>query len=269
MSITQHVDDAEKGVFDKHEHPIVITLSGSTSSHSDESHDTHHSHDEKRLVKATIPAPAPPPPTKKPAPRQANIWIRGQLWFNTYRKFFTITLSLNIVGVILAATGKWQYPRQYGGACVLGNLLVAILMRNELFGRLLYLIVNTLFAKVLAFNHIIVLSDIHDSSGHRYGFGWAALPSCNTSVVYTQGVQYQPSPKVLIMRFERGMQQGLLARISRGSITEYHAFGIISYLIWIGSDQEKTFGPTISGLIHNNLGPERVTLWDSKQRGVH
>jgi len=40
------------------------------------------------------------------------------------------------------------------------------------------------------------------------------------------------------------------------------------YLIWIGSDQEKTFGPTISGLIHRNLGPERVTLWDSKQRGL-
>lgn len=40
------------------------------------------------------------------------------------------------------------------------------------------------------------------------------------------------------------------------------------YLIWIGSDQEKTFGPTISGLIHNNLGPERVTLWDSKKRGA-
>jgi hypothetical protein len=40
------------------------------------------------------------------------------------------------------------------------------------------------------------------------------------------------------------------------------------YLIWIGSDQEKTFGPTIAGLIHNNLGPERVTLWDSKKRGA-
>lgn len=39
------------------------------------------------------------------------------------------------------------------------------------------------------------------------------------------------------------------------------------YLIWIGSDQEKTFGPTISGLIKRNLGPERMTLWDSRQRG--
>lgn len=40
------------------------------------------------------------------------------------------------------------------------------------------------------------------------------------------------------------------------------------YLIWIGSDQEKTFGPTITGLIKRNIGPERCTLWDSKARGM-
>ena len=37
-----------------------------------------------------------------------------------------------------------------------------------------------------------------------------------------------PSPKVAILRFERGMQQGLLGRISRSAIWEYHAFGTIS-----------------------------------------
>jgi hypothetical protein len=37
-----------------------------------------------------------------------------------------------------------------------------------------------------------------------------------------------PSPKVAILKFQRGMQQGLLGRISRTSIMEYHAFGIIS-----------------------------------------
>jgi hypothetical protein len=34
------------------------------------------------------------------------------------------------------------------GAFVLGNLLIAILMRNELFGRVLYFVVNKSFAKV-------------------------------------------------------------------------------------------------------------------------
>jgi len=148
-----------------------------------------------------------------------------------------------------------------------------------------------------------------------------------------------PSPKVAVLRFERGMQQGLLARISRSSIMEYHAFGIISegthakyhylivgvqgdftkslvddppthiwtrqlkfagisntstlykrgirvctgtglgaslstciqnpnwYLIWVGSDQAKTFGPTISSLIYQNIEPERMCLWDSRERG--
>lgn len=33
------------------------------------------------------------------------------------------------------------------------------------------------------------------------------------------------------MRFERGMQQGLLARISRSYFLEYHAFGTISWVL--------------------------------------
>jgi hypothetical protein len=35
----------------------------------------------------------------------------------------------------------------------------------------------------------------------------------------------------------------------------------------LGSDQAKTFGPTISGLIHRHIGPERLLLWDSKREG--
>ncbi len=57
-------------------------------------------------------------------------------------------MSFNLVGISLAVAGVWRYPRNYPGALILGNLLVAILMRNELFGRFLYLLVNTLFAKV-------------------------------------------------------------------------------------------------------------------------
>ena len=43
---------------------------------------------------------------------------------------------------------------------VLGNLLFAILMRNELFGRILYFLVNSLFAKVQFFltSHRIIFN---------------------------------------------------------------------------------------------------------------
>jgi hypothetical protein len=39
------------------------------------------------------------------------------------------------------------------------------------------------------------------------------------------------------------------------------------FLIWIGSDQERTFGSTVTGLIHKHIEPERMILWDSKKRG--
>lgn len=39
------------------------------------------------------------------------------------------------------------------------------------------------------------------------------------------------------------------------------------FLIWIGSDQKRTFGPTIAGLIDAQIPPERRILWDSRERG--
>ncbi|KAH9050945.1 hypothetical protein EDB83DRAFT_2507205 [Lactarius deliciosus] len=378
--------------------------------------------------------------------KKASYWIRSQLWFNTYRKFFTFVVSLNIVGLILAILGTWKYPRKYAGALVLGNLLAAVLARNELFGRLLYLLANMLFAKVgppcgsasavllpcqhlggahsgcatsafawLIFRLVLIFNNREDNPDpvlfagvvtsifvavcigsalpwvrnthhnvferhHRFG-GWLGLlftwifvilgdsydittHTWNqdvTVILHRQDLWFclgmtvfillpwctvrkvkvdieVPSSKVAIIRFKRGMQQGLLARISRSSIMEYHAFGIVSegthashhylicgvqgdftrklvhdppthlwtrqlkaqrgcslpgvsnsstlyrrgirvctgtgigaalstYLIWIGSEQEQTFGPTISGLIHRNIGPERMILWDSKKQG--
>ncbi|KAF8874628.1 hypothetical protein CPB84DRAFT_1853534 [Gymnopilus junonius] len=385
-------------------------------------------------------APKPKQPAK---PRKkASKWVLWSIWFNTYRKFFTFTFGINMIGLALAASGHWPYAVKYDGALVVANFNFAILMRNEVFGRILYWFVNTLFAKwpplwfrlgctsVLqhlggihsgcalsgviwllfkVVNNFRNLDVTHDAvlvmgvvtniavmvsalsafpwvrnthhnvfERHHRFVGWLGLictwvfvilgdtydpitRSWNLSGVhlvrqqdfwFTMGMTVfialpwcfvrevpvdieLPSSKVAIIRFTRGMQQGLLGRISRSSIMEYHAFGIISesrhakhhymiagvqgdftrslvqnhrrhcglfagvsntstlykrgirictgtgigaalstclqspywYLIWIGSEQEKTFGPTISGLIHKHIGPERLLLWDSKARG--
>jgi hypothetical protein len=68
---------------------------------------------------------------------------------------FCFCFSINMIGIGLAASGRWRYPLAHPGALVLGNLLVAILMRNEIFGRCLYGVVNFLFAKVCFGSHII------------------------------------------------------------------------------------------------------------------
>lgn len=67
-------------------------------------------------------------------------WVLFDLWFNTYRKFFTFVTLLNTTGIILTACGKFAYAESHMGALVLGNLLAAILMRNELFLRFCYTI---------------------------------------------------------------------------------------------------------------------------------
>jgi len=437
MSTLPRHDDAEKGVLDLSSQINTPPVIGDS---------------EKKALASLPPVAAPLPVvlTKtdkpKPAKKKVSKWILWKLWFNTYRKLFTLVMTLNLTGVVLAATGHWPYARRYTGALVLGNLFTAILMRNELFGRFLYLFVNTCFAKWtpliwrlgctsvlqhlggihsgcatsgfiwLVFkitevlldrrnNHkatiamgvitnvfifISVLSafpwlrnNFHNIFERHHRFiGWLGLITTwifvilsdswdpvhkrwNPSGRFIIGDQQfwfaigmttfvvipwitvrevpvdieLPSPKVAIIRFQRGMQQGLLGRVSRSSIMEYHAFGIISegkhakyhymicgvqgdftrslvndpprtlwtrelkfagvsntstlytrgirvctgtglgaalstclqspnwYLIWIGSDQEKTFGPTISGLIHRHMGPERLCLWDSKARG--
>jgi hypothetical protein len=80
---------------------------------------------------------------KKPAPppvRKVGRWTLFQLWFNTYRKFFTFVTILNLVGIIMTSVGRFPYAKNHLGSLVLGNLLGAILMRNELFMRFLYFI---------------------------------------------------------------------------------------------------------------------------------
>jgi hypothetical protein len=86
--------------------------------------------------------PKEPDPTAKPTKPELKIsrWILFTIWFNTYRKFFTFVTLLNLAGIILASLNRFPYAENHLGALVLGNLLCAILMRNELLLRFLYTI---------------------------------------------------------------------------------------------------------------------------------
>ncbi|KAK0445122.1 hypothetical protein EV421DRAFT_339985 [Armillaria borealis] len=382
---------------------------------------------------------------RRPTKKRVSSWVKFRLWYNTYRRFFTVALLFNFISLICAATHTWEYPRNYTGAWILGNLLFAVLVRTELFTRFLYLVLCSAFAKwpplwfrlgissalqhvggihsgcaisavmwlifkcslifhehvslngaILVFGVLTNLAvgfamlsampwlrNTHHNvfERHHRFIGWAGVVftwvfvflgdayDSNTKTFHVSKVAHQqdfwfllfmtiliiipwltvrrvpveitiPSPKVAIIKLKRGMRQGLVCRISEGPLMEYHAFGTISegiesgehylisgvqgdftrrlvenppthlwtrelkfaavgatsslyrrglrvctgtglgaclstciqnpnwYLLWMGSDQEKTFGPEISGLIKKHLYPDRVTLWDSKARGT-
>ena len=39
------------------------------------------------------------------------------------------------------------------------------------------------------------------------------------------------------------------------------------FLIWIGSDMEKTFGPVLFDMVHRTIPKERYILYDTKKEG--
>ncbi|KAG8970308.1 hypothetical protein FRC05_000682 [Tulasnella sp. 425] len=364
--------------------------------------------------------PAAPAPT----PIVATKWVQFQLWFNTYRKFFTVVVTFNFISIVLTCIGRFPYAQKNVGAFILGNLCTAVLWPPLCVrlaatsalqhlggihsgcalsgtGWLIYHVIwlcahaskqhRAVIAMGIVTNIAIIISVLsafpwvrnnrHNLFERHHRFvGWVGLlftwvfvmlgngyddvngvwdwqgkqivkaqdvyfVICMTILIalpwiFTRKVKVDveiPSAKVAVLRFERGMQQGLLGRISRTSILEYHAFGIISegkhakyhymvcgvqgdftrglvdnppeyiwtreikfagvsntstlykrgiriatgtgigaalstclqsknwFLIWIGSDQEKTFGKTISGLIESGIEPERRILWDSKK----
>lgn len=113
------------------------------------------------------------PPKDKPQKPKISRWVLFNLWFNTYRKFFIFVTVLNLVGIILAACNIFHYAENHLGALVLGNLLCAILMRNELFLRILYMIaihglsvsIQTLVTSLCV---VCPTADGLGNSGHRY-----------------------------------------------------------------------------------------------------
>lgn len=99
-------------------------------------------------------------------------WVLIELWFNAYRRFFTIIVVLNAVGIILAAAGRFQYAENHLGTLVLSNLLGAILMRNELFVRSLYTVA---IYGLRGVSQIGVSQErwlTFPSSGHPYASSW-------------------------------------------------------------------------------------------------
>jgi len=118
---------------------------------------------------------------KKPAPVKTKISRRilFELWFNVYRRFFTFVVLFNLIGIILAATGHFRYAENHLGALVLGNLLMAILMRNELFVRFLYLVAiyglrSVGFSRP---NPTSLLTIVF--SGRRYASSWQSILCCS------------------------------------------------------------------------------------------
>lgn len=70
-------------------------------------------------------------------------------------------------------------------------------------------------------------SVVHDPQGPSGNYDCASYPAPCPSHS-DELATCQPSPRVAVIKFQKGIQQGLLGRIGRSATMEYHGFGIIS-----------------------------------------
>ncbi|KIO29360.1 hypothetical protein M407DRAFT_21432 [Tulasnella calospora MUT 4182] len=68
--------------------------------------------------------PAAPAPT----PIVVSKWVKFQLWYSAYRRFFTVVVTFNFISIVLTCLGRFPYAQKNVGAFILGNLCTAVLV---------------------------------------------------------------------------------------------------------------------------------------------
>ncbi|CAA0395725.1 hypothetical protein AtNW77_Chr4g0294561 [Arabidopsis thaliana] len=78
------------------------------------------------------------PPIPKKRPSRLSIILLDQGLFTVYKHLFVLSLSLNVLALVLAATGNFAYARNRAALFSIANILALILCRSEAFLRLVF-----------------------------------------------------------------------------------------------------------------------------------
>ncbi|KAJ8761384.1 hypothetical protein K2173_001515 [Erythroxylum novogranatense] len=79
----------------------------------------------------------PPKPSPKKESR-LSIILLDQGLFTVYKRLFVVCLTLNLTGLVLAATGKFPYARNRAALFSIANILTLTLCRSEAFLRVVF-----------------------------------------------------------------------------------------------------------------------------------
>ncbi|KAJ7527796.1 hypothetical protein O6H91_16G071300 [Diphasiastrum complanatum] len=81
-----------------------------------------------------------------------------QSWFSVYKRLFAISISINSVFLILAATGHFNYAKSRASLFAIVNILMVVLVRNEAFLRVVFWLTVKLFGH--SWIHVVVKNSI-------------------------------------------------------------------------------------------------------------
>ena len=111
--------------------------------------DEQHSENDEKAILASSASKHSEKPQQTPIPKKRasrlSIILLDQGLFTVYKRLFVVSLLLNILALVLAATGHFTYARNRASLFSIANILALTLCRSEAFLRLVfYLTVNLL-----------------------------------------------------------------------------------------------------------------------------
>ncbi|CDO96756.1 unnamed protein product [Coffea canephora] len=140
-------------------------------------------HDNEKFKPSMSPAPLLPPaaskreekpkPAAKPNPNRLSVILLDQGLFTVYKRLFVVCLTLNITGLVLAATGHFPYARNKAALFSIANIFALTLCRSEAFLRIVFWLVVKVFGhswvpiriKTMITSLLQSLGGIHSSCG--------------------------------------------------------------------------------------------------------
>ncbi|XP_010279081.1 PREDICTED: uncharacterized protein LOC104613087 [Nelumbo nucifera] len=84
------------------------------------------------------PEQPPPPKAARKQESRLSIILLDQGLFTVYKRLFTVCLALNVIGLVLGASGHFPYARRKAALFAIGNILALILCRTEAFLRVVF-----------------------------------------------------------------------------------------------------------------------------------
>ncbi|XP_022724620.1 uncharacterized protein LOC111281219 [Durio zibethinus] len=97
--------------------------------------------DQEKEEKPNFPSASKREQTPKPARKQESrlsVILLDQGLFTVYKRLFVVCLTLNIIGLVLAATGHFPYARNRAPLFSISNILALTLCRSEAFLRIVF-----------------------------------------------------------------------------------------------------------------------------------
>ncbi|XP_054779235.1 adenylate-forming reductase 03009 [Prosopis cineraria] len=140
----------------------------------------------------------PSKPPRKNGSR-LSIILLDQGLFTVYKRLFVLSLTLNITGLVLAATGHFSYARNRAALFSIGNILALTLCRSEAFFRVVFWVAVKLLGRpwVPLLLKTATTALLQSVGGIHSGCGFSSIAWLVYALVLTLKDRDNTSPEII------------------------------------------------------------------------